>query len=126
MLDPFEAQADGRRLTHPRVGIDTARRNGPAPVGSFMLGTTPDSILDLIGNVFEWTSSRMEAYPGGAAIPSSPNAYVIRGGAFDTEDSIASPSYRGGPLPADMDRALLARTGFRCVVPVPAAAGASR
>ncbi len=107
-----------------RANVASARRNGPAPVGSYALGATPDSIMDLIGNVWEWTSSRMDAYPGGAALPASPNAYVIRGGAFDTADSLAIPSFRGGPLPADMDRALLARTGFRCVVPLATAAPA--
>jgi iron(II)-dependent oxidoreductase len=109
-----------------RANLASARRNGPAPVGSYALGATPDSVMDLIGNVWEWTGSRMDAYPGGAALPASPNAYVIRGGAFDTADSLAAPAFRGGPLPADMDRALLARTGFRCVVPVAATPAASR
>jgi formylglycine-generating enzyme required for sulfatase activity/tRNA A-37 threonylcarbamoyl transferase component Bud32 len=112
----------GDRWQPGRANLASARRNGPAPVGTYGLGATPDSILDLVGNVWEWTSSQLRAYPGGPALTASANAYVIRGGAFDTADSLAAPSYRGGPLPADMDRDLLARTGFRCVVPVTAVA----
>lgn len=109
-----------------RANVASARRNAPAPVGSFAQGATPDSVTDLIGNVWEWTGSRMVAYPGGTVPAAAANSYVIRGGAYDTVDSLAAPSFRGGPLPADMARDLLARTGFRCVVPVAAAAPAAR
>jgi formylglycine-generating enzyme required for sulfatase activity/tRNA A-37 threonylcarbamoyl transferase component Bud32 len=101
-----------------RANVASARRGGPAPVASFAQGLTPDSVADLLGNVWEWTGSRMAAYPGGSLAPAAANSYVIRGGAFDTVDSLATPWFRGGPLPADMARDLLARTGFRCVVPV--------
>jgi formylglycine-generating enzyme required for sulfatase activity/tRNA A-37 threonylcarbamoyl transferase component Bud32 len=116
----------GNQWESGRANVASARRNAPAPVGSFAQGATPDSIADLIGNVWEWTSSKMTAYPGGSAPAGNASAYVIRGGAFDTADSLAAPSFRGGPLPADMPRDLLARTGFRCVAPVAVAAPASR
>ena len=70
------------------------------------------------GNVWEWTSSPMSAYPGAPALADSMREYrVIRGGAFDTSDSIATAWTRGylkvTALPSD-----LPNTGFRCVVPV--------
>ena len=47
---------------------------GPAPVGSHPLDASPYGVLDLAGNVMEWTSSRVSG---------SPNVQVARGGAWD-------------------------------------------
>ncbi|MGA2384342.1 MAG: bifunctional serine/threonine-protein kinase/formylglycine-generating enzyme family protein [Gemmatimonadales bacterium] len=92
-----------------------ARRKGPLPVGSLRGGNTALGISDLIGNVWEWTASPAVTYPGGASPVRSKEAYVIRGGAFNTPDSIADATYRGY-LPAMS--AELAFTGFRCALPV--------
>jgi len=97
----------------------SARRTSPAPVGSFPRGATPEGVQDMSGNVWEWTSSPMSAYPGATPFADSMSQYrVIRGGAFDTSDSIATTWTRGYSKvtapPSD-----LANTGFRCVVPMP-------
>jgi formylglycine-generating enzyme required for sulfatase activity/tRNA A-37 threonylcarbamoyl transferase component Bud32 len=98
----------------------SAGRRGPARVGSFAPGTTADGIADLIGNVWEWTSSHAAAYAGGSAPPRSRgDDYVIRGGAFDTPDSIADASYRGYLPATARGPADLGKTGFRCMVPAP-------
>ncbi|HEV8409510.1 MAG TPA: SUMF1/EgtB/PvdO family nonheme iron enzyme, partial [Gemmatimonadaceae bacterium] len=98
----------------------SARRAGPVPVGSFPRGATPEGLQDMSGNVWEWTSSTMQPYPGAPAFASSLTQYrVIRGGAFDTNDALATASVRGyqkaTALPDE-----LPNTGFRC------AANASR
>jgi len=92
----------------------SARRSGPVPVGSFPRGATPEGLQDMSGNVWEWTSSPMRAYPGAKALSESLSEYrVIRGGAFDTTDSLATGWMRGylkaSALPAE-----LPNTGFRC------------
>jgi iron(II)-dependent oxidoreductase len=93
-------------------------RSGPARVGSFPRGATPTGIHDLIGNVWEWTSSLMAPYPGGSAAQARGDSlYVIRGGAFNTPDSFASATQRGG-MPLRVERSALAATGFRCVMPL--------
>ena len=62
--------------------------SGTAPVGSFPLGATSDGVMDLIGNVFEWTADGLYAYdhsprtnPKG---PSNGDSFVIRGGNFNS------------------------------------------
>ncbi len=72
--------------------------------------------FDLIGNVWEWTSSPARVYPGGQDAPArSDGAYVIRGGAFDSAERFASPSYRGYLPPTD-NRSSYEKTGFRCAL----------
>ena len=101
------------------ANTQSAGRGGPAPVGSYPRGNTVLGISDLIGNVWEWTSSRMVAYPGGQAAPRSQGTYVIRGGGFNTLDSVADATYRGWQPATGASRADLAATGFRCMVSLP-------
>ena len=90
--------------------------SSPATVGSYPDGANPLGIHDLIGNVWEWTSSRMLPYPNGTAPTEGERYYVIRGGAFNTPDSIADATRRGYLPPRTNSRGDFAQTGFRCVV----------
>lgn len=71
-------------------------------VGSFPNGKSPHGILDMAGNVEEWTSTKYQPYPGGKPIHDrfgGPGDYnVIRGGSFDHEGDLARCARRhGGP-----------------------------
>jgi serine/threonine protein kinase, bacterial len=92
-------------------GKDSGIR-GTTAVGSYPQGASPFGVDDMGGNVWEWTSSTADHYPGNTA-PSKlygSNVYIIRGGGwFDVKDQIAS-YYRNSAVPTTANDDL----GFRC------------
>ena len=95
------------------ANVDWGTVLGLTPVGTH--GATPAGISDMIGNVWEWTSSPMRAYPGGKPLADSLAASyrVIRGGAYNTPAAIATSWLRGYNLAATTPDKL-EFTGFRC------------
>jgi serine/threonine-protein kinase len=102
------------------VKADASDQPQLAPVGQFPKGASPFGVLDLSGNVWEWTASDYLAYPGGkvAPRPGYTNLKVIRGGSYDTVAKDATATFRVGwpatrkdfPNPKDAD---YTKTGFR-------------
>ena len=88
---------------------------GTAPVGSFPAGATPQGVLDLAGNVWEWTGDWYGPYtPDAASNPKgaeSGSERVVRGGSFNGSMSTwARPAYRWKTTPDTYNHAI----GFRC------------
>jgi formylglycine-generating enzyme required for sulfatase activity len=107
---------DGRRFPWGNTwqpGRANAASSNPSvtPVGSYPLGASPLRALDLIGNAWEWTLNQ------GPTTPSGLMQHIIRGGAFNSPDSVATAYYRIA-LPAAVAEGERARyygnTGFRC------------
>jgi iron(II)-dependent oxidoreductase len=106
-----EAAPDATRARYRAGWIETV------PVGSFPAGATPEGVLDLAGNVHEWTSTIMRPYPyradDGREAPDILADRVVRGGAADTGPETLRSSWRG----ASVSRAARAghhNIGFRC------------
>jgi formylglycine-generating enzyme required for sulfatase activity len=58
------------------------KRESPVDVGSFPQGATQQGVQDMIGNVWEWTSSKPRFYDNSRVLSSVKNARVQRGGSF--------------------------------------------
>lgn len=89
----------------------------PSDVGSKPAGKTDAGVLDLIGNVWEWTSSEISAYPGSDVDIVKPpgKRIVIRGGsAYEDPNEIPITSaFRVDVSPDRKEKNL----GFRLVKP---------
>jgi formylglycine-generating enzyme required for sulfatase activity len=74
----------------------------PKPVGSYPQGATESGILDMIGNVWEWTSSDASFYPGNQSqVPSKERGwFVVRGGSHQSLYGDAPKDRGGRELPA--------------------------
>lgn len=96
---------------------------GTAPVGSFPAGSSPDGVLDLFGNVAEWTSSRVEFDEvDGEDGDKATASHVVRGGSFSSGvEDLGAPALRLYLSAETQSRSV----GFRCVFE-PSAAPAVR
>lgn len=95
---PWGALYGARRSNHGSFGPDpTDERDGhrgPAPVGSYPSGRTPDGVLDLAGNVAEWVADLYVVDEQGYGYPETEEhdprgpaqggagVHVVRGGSF--------------------------------------------
>ena len=58
------------------------QQKSPVEVGSFPQGAMQQGVQDMIGNVWEWTSSKPRFYDNSPVLSSAKNARVIKGGSF--------------------------------------------
>lgn len=107
----------GDDWTKDRANIES---RSPMPVGTYPAGASKSGVLDLIGNVSEWTSSPAQLYPGNTFFTPEDmervkgGHLVVRGGSFESHISGSKPisiTARGFFLPTFRD----AQTGFRLV-----------
>ncbi|MFC4003445.1 ergothioneine biosynthesis protein EgtB [Prauserella oleivorans] len=90
----------------------------PAAVGAYPRGASPLGVHQLIGDVWEWTSSDFAGYPGFTAFPYreysevffGPEYKVLRGGSFGTDPVAIRGTFRNWDYP--IRRQIFA--GFRC------------
>ena len=62
-------------------------RSAPTRVGQFRPGASPYGAMDMAGNVYEWTSSWYQPYPGNEVVRDDYGQVfrVLRGGSFSTD-----------------------------------------
>jgi iron(II)-dependent oxidoreductase len=80
---------------------------GPAVAGSLPAGASPYGCLGMIGDVWEWTASEFNGYPGFSPFPYREysqvffgNGYrVLRGGSWATRPRVGTATFRNWDLP---------------------------
>jgi gamma-glutamyl hercynylcysteine S-oxide synthase len=87
-----------------------------APAQSFVGGASGEGILNLIGNVWEWTRDGYAPYESKAAAESAVAFRVLRGGSWNSDPSHLTTTYR---LAYDPEFRFSANGGFRCVRSAP-------
>ena len=82
-------------------------RYGPAPVGSFPVGASAVGALQMLGDVWEWTSTDFAGHPGFCVFPYAEysqvffgSAYkVLRGGSWATDPLVCRTTFRNWDHP---------------------------
>ncbi|MGI8461619.1 MAG: SUMF1/EgtB/PvdO family nonheme iron enzyme [Solirubrobacterales bacterium] len=113
----LEWEAAARGADRDRANLDLLGF-GCAPAGAYADAPSEHGALQMLGDVWEWTSSEFTAYPGFEAFPYREYAEVffgdgykvLRGGAWATRRSVIRPSFRNWDLAER--RQIFA--GFRC------------
>lgn len=90
----------------------------PAPVGAYPAGASPLGVHQLIGDVWEWTSTTFRGHPGFTAFPYreysevffGDDYRVLRGGSFGTDRAACRGTFRNWDYP--IRRQIF--SGFRC------------
>jgi len=117
---------EGRAYPWSNEPLDPSKANydfhygGTLPVGSFPDGATPEGLYDMTGNAREWTTSKINPYPGGADYEYHIEPWwypgmekfdriwwVARGGGWTQQEGCMSPKYRNSITLMD--------GGIRCV-----------
>ena len=99
---PWGDDPPGER--HANLG---QRHLRPASAGAYPDGASPAGVHQLIGDVWEWTSTAFHGYPGFRAFPYEeysqvffgPEYKVLRGGSFGTDQSACRGTFRNWDYP---------------------------
>ncbi|MQA77592.1 MAG: ergothioneine biosynthesis protein EgtB [Streptosporangiales bacterium] len=94
------------------------RRYRPTPVGSYPAGASAYGVHQLLGDVWEWTSSTFTGHPGFCVFPYQEYSevffgdgyQVLRGGSWATDEVACRSTFRNWDLP--IRRQIF--VGFRC------------
>lgn len=106
----------GETMDRRRANLWGSGANSTAPVDDYEDGASISGVYQLVGNVWEWTSSSFGAWdPPAKRLELATPMKSIRGGAFDTYfDGHAACQFQSGESPVERRHNI----GFRCAVGV--------
>jgi len=114
---PWGNEFDITRANMPQRWDTLKQAGGTTPVGAFKKGISPFGLFDMSGNVWEWTSSWYEAYPGNKKLTENygKTYKTLKGGSWWN-----CSFYKCGTSAPAFNRSFFLRTtrnksfGFRC------------
>lgn len=72
------------------MSANSFNEGSPTDVGNYEAGQSPYGLLDIVGNVWDWTSSQFQAYPyqatDGREEQSGDATRTVRGGAYNDNE----------------------------------------
>jgi len=104
----------GNRWDAARCNTLESHIYAATPAGLYPGGRSPFGVYDAAGNVWEWTASWYQAYPGGGDLDEYGESYrVMRGGSWNYHGWYARCAYRDRIVPDNFSYDL----GFRLLSP---------
>jgi iron(II)-dependent oxidoreductase len=106
--DQDRAHPWGNEFALPGVQANVDQLSGgTSPVGAYPAGASPSGCLGMVGDVWEWTGTEFDGYPGFAPFPyreySEPffraGYRVLRGGSWATRPRLATARFRNWDHP---------------------------
>ncbi len=108
----------GNTFDVTKCNVESWEGSGSRPVGSYPDGVSPYGVYDMAGNVWEWTDSLYDAYPGSTY--TSPEfgkkLRVMRGGSWYHYNSLGPIGARCASRDKQMPQAMSNIVGFRCAI----------
>jgi len=106
----------GDAMDNKRCNVWSSRHHGTVPVNEYPRGAAPNQVLQLIGNVWEWTNTEYNITDDqGRPIVGEMPMHAVRGGAFDTYFETQSTShFRTGQIALARNH----NTGIRCAMDI--------
>ena len=108
---PWGNEFDKNKCNSKEGGI-----GGTSPVDAYPPGASPYGVMDMVGNVWEWTHSLLKDYPyeasDGREDEGASGVRVLRGGAFNNNMNNARCAYRNNNNPDNHNNNI----GFRVAV----------
>ncbi|MBD3184456.1 SUMF1/EgtB/PvdO family nonheme iron enzyme [Candidatus Poribacteria bacterium] len=110
----------GNTFDITKCNVESWEGSGSTPVGSYPDGVSPYGVYDMAGNVWEWTDSWYDAYPGSdhTTTEFGKKVRVLRGGSWYHYNSLGPIGARCASRDRAVPQSISYVAGFRCAIGV--------